>query len=241
MALRDGRITSVEALARWHHPERGDVPPSTFIPVAEDAGLIGAVGTHLLRLACAQGRAWSDAGIPTVVAFNLSAKQLQERDVVHTVVSVLEEAGLAPGLLELELTESAVMRNVAENVVKLGALRALGVHVSIDDFGTAYSSLNYLKQLPATALKIDQSFVRDLAAEGDASRHDTAIVRAVVALAEALDLVAIAEGVETVAQLRLLRELGCEQGQGFLFARPVAAAALEALLRSGRIALPDAT
>ena len=241
VALRDGRITSVEALARWHHPERGDVPPSTFIPVAEEAGLIGSVGSHLLRLACAQGRAWSDAGIPTVVAFNLSAKQLQERDVVHTVLSVLEEAGLEPALLELELTESAVMRNVEENVVKLGALRALGVHVSIDDFGTAYSSLNYLKQLPATALKIDQSFVRDLAAEGDASRHDTAIVRAVVALAEALDLVAIAEGVESRAQLRLLRELGCEQGQGYLFARPVPAAALEPLLRSGRIALPDPT
>ena len=239
VALRDGRITSVEALARWQHPERGEVPPATFIAVAEDAGLIGVVGTHLLRLACAQARAWSDAGLPTVVAFNLSAKQLQERDVVQTVRTVLGAAGLDPALLELELTESAVMRNVEENVVKLGELRALGVHISIDDFGTAYSSLNYLKQLPATALKIDQSFVRDVAAEGEAGRHDTAIVRAVVALAKALELVAIAEGVETEAQLRFLREIGCEQGQGFLFARPAAADELEPLLRSGRIALPD--
>jgi|GEM_PF-1175276 len=238
VALVDGRITSVEALARWWHPERGEVPPSAFIPVAEDAGLIGAVGTHLLRMACRQARAWCDAGVPTVVAFNLSPKQLQERDVVDTVRRVLEEAGLDPRWLELELTESAVMRNVAENVVRLGQLRALGVHVSIDDFGTAYSSLNYLKQLPATALKIDQSFVRDVAVEGEAGRHDSAIVRAVVALAKALELTAIAEGVETEAQLRFLRELGCDQGQGYLFAYPADADSVTSLLREGRIPLP---
>ena len=239
VALRDGRITSVEALARWRLPERGEVPPATFIAVAEDAGLIGAVGTHLLRLACRQGRAWSDAGVPTVVAVNLSAKQLQERDIVQTVLTVLRESGLDPKLLELELTESAVMRNVEENVVKLGELRALGVQISIDDFGTAYSSLNYLKQLPATALKIDRSFVRDVAATGEAGRHDTAIVRAVVALAEALELVAIAEGVETLAQLHFLRGIGCEQAQGYLLARPAAAADLTELLRRGRVRLPD--
>jgi diguanylate cyclase (GGDEF)-like protein/PAS domain S-box-containing protein len=240
VALHDGRITSVEALARWHHPERGDIGPATFIPVAEDAGLIGVLGERLLRLACAQGRAWSDAGIPTVVAFNLSAKQLQERDVVEVVEGVLRETGLPAPLLELELTESAVMRNVEENVVKLSALRALGVQVSIDDFGTAYSSLNYLKRLPATALKVDQSFLRDLGDAGedvDAGRHDAAIVRAVVALAAALDLVAIAEGVETQGQLRFLRSIGCDQGQGFLFARPQPAAQVELLLRRGRIAV----
>jgi diguanylate cyclase (GGDEF)-like protein/PAS domain S-box-containing protein len=239
VALADGRITSVEALARWTHPTRGDVPPSTFIPVAEDAGLIGAVGTRLLRLACEQARAWRDAGTPIRVAFNLSAKQLQERDVVRTVQRVLGETGLDPALLELELTESAVMRNVDENVVKLGELRALGVHISIDDFGSAYSSLNYLKRLPATALKVDKSFMRDLAVEGAAGRHDAAIVRAVVALAQALELVAIAEGVETVAQLRFLHELGCEQGQGFLFARPTGPAELGPLLRRGSLPLPD--
>ncbi len=238
VALDDGRITSVEALARWHNPGRGDVPPGTFIPVAEDAGLIGAVGAHLLRLACVQGRAWSDASLPTVVAFNLSARQLQERDVVGTIRSVLSDTGLDPHLLELELTESAVMHNVEENVVKLSELRSLGVQVSIDDFGTAYSSLNYLKRLPATALKIDQTFVRDVAAEGEAGRHDSAIVRAVIALAEALELVAIAEGVETVAQLRRLRTLGCDQGQGFLFAEPDDAEKITELLREGRIALP---
>ena len=238
VALLDGRITSVEALARWHHPERGDIGPATFIPVAEDAGLIGVLGERLLRLACTQARTWSDAGIPTVVAFNLSAKQLQERDVVEVVEGVLSETGLPARLLELELTESAVMRNVEENVVKLSALRALGVHVSIDDFGTAYSSLNYLKRLPATALKVDQSFLRDLGDAGedvDASRHDAAIVRAVVALASALDLVAIAEGVETLGQLRFLRSIGCDQGQGFLFARPQSAAQVELLLRQGHI------
>lgn len=238
VALADGRITSVEALARWWHPERGEVPPSAFIPVAEDAGLIETVGTHLLRMACLQGRAWHDAGVPTVVAFNLSPKQLQERDVVDTVRRVLAETGLEPRWLELELTESAVMRNVAENVVRLGQLRALGVHVSIDDFGTAYSSLNYLKQLPATALKIDQSFVRDVAARGEAGRHDSAIVRAVVALAKALELTAIAEGVETDAQLRFLRALGCDQGQGYLFAYPADAETVTPLLRAGRIQLP---
>ena len=240
VALRDGRITSVEALARWHHPDRGDIGPATFIPVAEEAGLIGVLGERLLRLACTQARAWSDAGIPTVVAFNLSAKQLQERDVVEVVEGVLRETGLPAPLLELELTESAVMRNVEENVVKLGALRALGVHVSIDDFGTAYSSLNYLKRLPATALKVDQSFLRDLGDAGedvDAGRHDAAIVRAVVALAAALDLVAIAEGVETQGQLRFLRSIGCDQGQGFLFAHPQTAAQVELLLRRGRIAI----
>jgi diguanylate cyclase (GGDEF)-like protein/PAS domain S-box-containing protein len=239
VSLVDGRITSVEALARWRLPERGDVPPATFIAVAEEAGLIGPLGSHLLRLACQQGRAWSDAGVPTVVAVNLSAKQLQERDVVRTVLAVLRETGLDPSLLELELTESAVMHNVEENVVKLGELRDLGVQISIDDFGTAYSSLNYLKQLPATALKIDRSFVRDVAATGEAGRHDTAIVRAVVALAKALELVAIAEGVETLAQLRFLREIGCEQAQGYLLARPAAAADLAELLQRGRVPLPD--
>ncbi len=240
VSLLDGRITSVEALARWHHPERGAIGPGTFIPVAEDAGLIGTLGERLLRMACAQGRAWSDAGHATVVAFNLSVKQLQERDVVDVIRAALHDTGLDASLLELELTESAVMRNVEENVVKLSALRALGVHISIDDFGTAYSSLNYLKQLPATALKIDQSFVRDVGASlasGDAGRHDAAIVRAVVALASALDLVAIAEGVETTAQLRFLRSIGCQQGQGFLFAPPLPVADVEALLRRGRVDL----
>jgi len=235
VSLTDGRITSVEALARWPHPERGWIPPGAFIPVAEDAGLIGAVGRHLLDRACRQARDWIDAGCPTVVAFNLSAKQLQERDVVALVQDALERSGLDGHWLELELTESAVMRNVEENVAKLVALRRLGVHVSIDDFGTAYSSLNYLKRLPASALKIDRSFVVDLGDDPDAAPHDAGIVRTVVVLAHTLGMEAIAEGIETPAQLAFLRALGCEQGQGFLFARPCPAEEITPLLQHGRI------
>ncbi|MFU8889194.1 MAG: EAL domain-containing protein [Trueperaceae bacterium] len=240
VALTDGRITSVEALARWAHPERGWIPPGAFIPVAEDAGLIGAVGRHLLDVACRQARAWIDAGCPTMVAFNLSAKQLQERDVVAMVQDALERTGLEGRWLELELTESAVMRNVEENVAKLVALRRLGVQVSIDDFGTGYSSLNYLKQLPASALKIDRSFVVDLGDDPEAAPHDAGIVRTVVVLAHTLGMEAIAEGIETPAQLAFLRDLGCEQGQGYLFARPCSADEVTPLLQHGRIELPDA-
>ncbi|MBA2665720.1 MAG: EAL domain-containing protein, partial [Trueperaceae bacterium] len=188
VSLADGRITSVEALARWPHPERGWISPATFIPVAEESGLIGAMGAHLLDLACRQAKAWEVAGTPSVVAVNLSARQLMERDLVRSVRDALERAELDPRLLELELTESTIMHNVGENIVKLGELRALGVSISIDDFGTAYSSLNYLKQLPATALKIDGSFVRDIDDAVDGPSHDTAIVRAIVALAAALEM-----------------------------------------------------
>jgi len=238
VSLRDGTITSVEALARWAHPERGWIPPGAFIPVAEDAGLINALGRRLLEEACRQARAWLDEGCGVVVAFNLSAKQLQERDVVAQVEEVLAVTGLEGRWLELELTESAVMRNVEENVGKLVALRRLGVHVSIDDFGTAYSSLNYLKRLPASALKVDRSFVVDLGDDPDATPHDAAIVRAVVALAHTLGMAAIAEGIETPAQLAFLRQLGCEQGQGYLFARPAPADEVGPLLRRGRVDLP---
>jgi diguanylate cyclase len=236
VALDDGRVTSVEALARWPHPERGWIPPDAFIVVAEDSGLIGPVGRRLLELACAQARRWVDAGTPIVVAFNLSARQLQERDVVEQIERVLAATGLDPAYLEVELTESAVMRNVAENVEKLGALRALGVQVSIDDFGTAYSSLNYLKRLPATALKIDRSFVADVG-DPEQSPHDAGIVRAIVALARTLELTAIAEGIETPAQLAFLRQVGCEQGQGFLLGRPVPADELHEVLARGWVDL----
>ena len=237
VALDDGRVTSVEALARWRHPERGWIPPDSFIAVAEESGLIGPVGRRLLELACIQGRRWADAGTPVVVAANLSARQLQERDFVAQIEEVLAATGFDPNYLEVELTESTVMRNVEENVEKLGALRALGVQVSIDDFGTAYSSLNYLKRLPATALKIDRSFVTDV---GDVERspHDVGIVRAIIALAHTLELTAIAEGIETPAQLAFLQQAGCEQGQGYLLGRPVPAHELEATLAAGVVPLP---
>ncbi len=238
VSLSDGTITSVEALARWPHPERGWVPPASFIPVAEDAGLIGVLGRTLLERACRQARDWLDRGHGVVVAFNLSAKQLQERDLVAQIAEALDKTGLDGRWLELELTESAVMRNVEENVGKLTALRHLGVHLSIDDFGTAYSSLNYLKRLPASALKVDRSFVVDLGDDPDATPHDAAIVRAVVALAHTLGMKAIAEGIETPGQLAFLRQLGCEQGQGYLFARPANADEIAPLLARGRIELP---
>ncbi len=237
VALDDGRVTSVEALARWHHPERGWIPPDAFISVAEESGLIGPVGRRLLELACAQGRRWADAGMPVVVAANLSARQLQERDFVQQIEQVLAATGFDPAFLEVELTESAVMRNVEENVEKLGALRALGIQVSIDDFGTAYSSLNYLKRLPATALKIDRSFVTDVG-DPERSPHDVGIVRAIVALARTLELTAIAEGIETPAQLAFLQQIGCDQGQGYLLGRPVPAPELDAMLAAGLVPLP---
>ncbi len=240
VSLADGRITSVEALARWQHPERGWIPPTDFIHVAEEAGLIGTLGRHLLALACSQGRRWAEAGTPVVVAVNLSAKQLQEREVVAQIEAVLHETGYDASSLEIELTESAVMRNVEENVGKLAALRALGIYVSIDDFGTGYSSLSYLKRLPATALKIDRSFVADLGRDGERAPHDAGIVRAVVALSSTLGLMAIAEGIETSAQLAFLREVGCEQGQGFLLARPATAHAITPLLAAGHVTMPAA-
>ncbi len=236
--LNDGRITSVEALARWEHPERGWIPPSDFIPVAEDAGLLPQVASRLLELSCRQARAWVDQGLDIRMAFNLSAKQLQERDLVQQIEEVLSRTGLPPRFLELELTESAVMRNVEENVGKLAALRDLGVQVAIDDFGTGYSSLNYLKRLPAYALKIDRSFVKDLSEDLSSSPHDAAIVRAIVALARTLEMQAIAEGIETTAQLDFLRQVGCQQGQGFLFARPAAESQIRPLLQAGRVTLP---
>ncbi len=238
VSLADGRITSVEALARWQHPERGWIAPADFIHVAEEAGLIGTLGRHLLTLACAQGRQWAEAGTPVVVAVNLSAKQLQERDVVAQIEAVLDETGYEASGLEIELTESAVMRNIEENVGKLAALRALGIQVSIDDFGTGYSSLSYLKRLPATALKIDRSFVADLGRDGAQAPHDAGIVRAVVALSSTLGLMAIAEGIETTAQLDFLRGVGCEQGQGFLLSRPAAAQVVTPLLAAGRVPMP---
>lgn len=239
VSLRDGRITSVEALARWEHPERGWIPPDAFIPVAEESGLIAAVGRRLLELACAQGRRWVDAGTPVTVAFNVSARQLQERDLVGQIEAVLQASGLAAEHLEVELTESTVMRNVEENVAKLAALRALGVRVSIDDFGTAYSSLNYLKRLPATALKVDRSFVADLD-DPERAPHDAGIVRAIVALAHTLELTAIAEGIETPAQLAFLQQIGCDQGQGYLLGRPAPASTLDAVLAAGVVPLPEA-
>jgi diguanylate cyclase (GGDEF)-like protein len=211
--ISTGRVRSAEALVRWRHPERGLVPPNAFIPSAEENGLIVPIGEWVLREACRQMRRWIDAGMsPIRVAVNLSAKQFRHDDLVAVVRSALEDARLEPGYLELELTESAVMHDAEKSAATLQALSTMGVHISIDDFGTGYSSLSYLRRFPLDKLKIDRSFVRDLMSNAD----DVSIVRAIISLAHSLRLRVVAEGVETAEQLAFLRELGCDQYQGYL-------------------------
>jgi diguanylate cyclase (GGDEF)-like protein/PAS domain S-box-containing protein len=213
-------VTGMEALVRWRHPELGLVPPAEFIPLAEDSGLIVPLDEWVLYAACTQNKAWQVAGLPPLrVSSNLSARMFRQPGLPDMVARVLVETGLDPGHLDLELTESSVMSNAESAVETLRALRGMGVHVSIDDFGTGYSSLNYLKMFPADWLKIDQSFVRDVATEP----NDAAIVRAIITLARSLGLKVIAEGVETVEQLRFLRLLGCDEAQGYLLSRPLPA------------------
>ena len=213
-----GRIIGMEALLRWQHPEMGLVPPAQFIPLAEETGLIVPIGECTLRSACLQTRRWHERGFgPLRVAVNLSAYQFKQKDFPHTVARILDETGLDPGCLELELTESTVMDDVDQAIEILHALNAMGVYLSIDDFGTGYSSLSYLKRLPIDALKIDRSFVRDIGADSD----DAAIVTAIIAMARSLKLKVIAEGVETREQFAFLRKCRCDAMQGYYFSRPV--------------------
>ena len=229
MDLASGRIFAVEALVRWQHPERGLLPPGDFIPLAEEAGLIGAIGDWTLSAACRQNKAWQDAGLPAVaVSVNVSARQFQEKDWVERVAAALAESGLEARWLELELTESMIMQDVQQAVETMHRLETLGVHLAIDDFGTGYSSLASLKRFPVGRLKIDRSFVKDLPEDAD----DAAIARAIVSLGHTLQLRVIAEGVETRDQLEFLREAGCDEIQGYYLSRPVDAKALEALLRT---------
>ena len=231
VSLASGRITGCEALLRWHHPELGMVPPAHFIPIAEDSGLIVPIGDWVLRTACAQGKAWRDAGLPPVsIAVNLSARQLLQKDVVSWVTDTLRSTGLPPGLLELELTESLIAQDVEKVIVTFGRLREVGVKLSIDDFGTGYSSLGYLKRFPADTLKIDQSFVRDMLTDPE----DATIVRAVISLAHNLAFKVVAEGVETEQHCRFLHQHRCDEIQGRCFSEPVPAATIEAMLRSGK-------
>ncbi|HEX9757521.1 MAG TPA: EAL domain-containing protein [Nitrospiria bacterium] len=211
--LYSKKITCMEALIRWNHPDLGMVPPASFIPIAEDTGLIIPIGEWVLRTACAQNKAWHGAGNPPIrVGVNLSIRQFHQQDLVRMVARVLEETGLQPQFLELELTES-IMEKAEETVKTLCHLKDLGIKISIDDFGTGYSSLSYLKRFPISRLKIDRSFVNDLAKD----RDDEAIVRATITLAHNLNLKAIAEGVETEEQLHILGSLGCDEIQGYLF------------------------
>ncbi len=236
--ISTNRIRSCEALVRWRHPARGIVPPMTFIPVAEETGLIVPLGEWVLRQACLQVRRWIDEGLPPVrVAVNLSAKQFRHADLAAVVRSALDEAHLEPGFIELELTESAVMHDPEQSAATLEALSAMGVHISIDDFGTGYSSLSYLRRFPLDKLKIDRSFIRDLMKNPD----DVSIVKAIISLAHSLRLRVVAEGVETADQLEFLRQLGCDQYQGYYCSPAVTASEFAALIARLRVELKEFT
>jgi diguanylate cyclase (GGDEF)-like protein len=230
VALPDGEIVEFEALVRWHHPERGSVAPAEFIPVAEETGLIVPIGQLVLEQACRQAKDWHQRWPmepPLVMSVNLSARQFQHPGLVDDIRDALEAAGLDAAYLKLELTESMVMQDVQAATQTLRRLKALGIQLAIDDFGTGYSSLGYLKRFPIDTLKVDRSFVDGL----EQDPRNRAIVRSVLALARNLGLTVTAEGVETVAQLRILEKLQCDRGQGYLFARPQTAAEVDELLR----------
>lgn len=229
LCLRHGRLLAAEALVRWQHPEWGMVPPGEFIGLAEETGLIAPIGEFVLRQACWQACEWQRQGLaPIRVSVNLSVYQLRQGKLVSLVRQVLEESGLAPHLLELELTESQLLDSVEHIITTFEQLHELGVKLAIDDFGTGYSSLSYLKRFPVDYVKIDQAFVRGLH-EGS---EDAAITRAIIAMAKSLELKVVAEGVETQEQLALLREQGCDEVQGYLISKPVDASALRGLLES---------
>ena len=227
VSVKTGRIVGTEALIRWDNPELGRVPPLNFIPLAEETGLIVPIGEWVMRTAAAQNRAWQEAGLPPIVmAVNLSPRQFREKNLAQCVRTLLAEAKLDPGYFELEITESTVMQSSREAIAVLDELEAMGVQLSVDDFGTGYSSLAYLRRFRVHKLKVDQSFVRDSVGDADSA----AIVAAVIAMARGLRLGTIAEGVETPEQLALLRSLGCDEYQGYLYSRPVPGDALARLL-----------
>ncbi|MBF0339948.1 MAG: EAL domain-containing protein [Magnetococcales bacterium] len=228
VCLKTGCLQGMEALVRWNKPEHGMVNPGQFIPLAEETGLILPMGAWILRTACQQNAAWSEAiGKTLKCAVNLSGRQFQQKNLAEEVKGVLEYYNLPPESLELEITESIVMGNVDEAIAIMRRLRDLGLSLAIDDFGTGYSSLNYLKRFPISTLKIDQSFVREL----PDVRENRAIVDAIISLARSLDLGVVAEGVETVAQLEYLHQSGCEEVQGYLLSRPLGLKEFDALLR----------
>lgn len=228
--LRTGAITGAEALIRWTHPTRGSVSPAQFIPIAEDCGLILAIGRWVLREACEQARAWVDAGLPmATMAVNVSAMEFRDENFLDGLFAILNETGLDPRSLELELTESVLMKHAEAAASILQTLRERGVQVAVDDFGTGYSSLSYLRKFPIDTLKIDQSFVRQITAGGD----DTSIVTAVISMARSLKLRVVAEGVEAPEQVGFLRAHECDEAQGYYFSPPVLPQQFARFLRIG--------
>jgi diguanylate cyclase len=225
---RTGEVTGAEALVRWHHPTRGMISPALFIPIAERFGLIGALGQWVTYEACRQLRAWMNAGLRLHVAINLSVHQLRQPDLVDRIHDAFTAHDVPPELLTFEITESAAMEDAQASLRIFERIAQTRASLSIDDFGTGYSSLSYLRKLPARQLKIDRSFVQDVDREEDAK----AIVRAVIKLAHALSLEVVAEGVETEAQQDILVRMGCDQLQGFRFAKPMPADKLLAWMRS---------
>ena len=218
LSIDGHRVVGVEALLRWHHPVLGHISPAEFIPLAESNGQINPIGAWVLRTAVRQLRAWMDAGMPPVVmAVNLSVVQFQNPDLPTLISEILSEEQLPPEYLELELTESVAMGEPQRAIEIMDNLHSRGVRMSIDDFGTGYSSLSYLKKFKIYKLKIDQSFVRDIAIDAD----DRAIVKTIVQMAHSVGLITIAEGVETSAQWEFLSQNGCDEVQGYLFSRPL--------------------
>lgn len=230
--MQSGKAIGMEALVRWNHPQRGFIPPSDFIPVAEEAGLIDKLGQWVLQTACAQARAWRRQGAGEIrMAVNLSSRQFYAGDLARVVADVLASTGLPSRLLEVELTEGMVMKDPKVTLTALEALKEMGVSIAVDDFGTGYSSLAYLKKYPLDVLKIDRSFVNDIATDPD----DAAIARAIIVMAKSLGMTVIGEGVETEQQLAFLLEHGCDQVQGYLPGRPVCAREAEKYLHGHRL------
>jgi EAL domain-containing protein (putative c-di-GMP-specific phosphodiesterase class I) len=228
--LTTGGITGAEALIRWNHSVRGSVSPAQFIPVAEDCGLILPIGNWVLREACRQAREWVDAGLPlSSMAVNISAMEFRDDNFLESVFAALRETGLDPKSLELELTESVLMKRAESAASVLRTLRARGVQLAVDDFGTGYSSLSYLRKFPIDALKIDQSLVRQITA----TPGDTAIVAAIISMGRSLRLRVVAEGVETQPELAFLQSHQCDEAQGYYFSRPVLPQQFAKLLETG--------